>query len=217
MVADKNSDDTLNPSTRDRILAAALAEFAARGLDGARVHEIARRASINKQALYYYFGSKDRLFQAALAFGYAQGLPDSALGDDVALAPAESMRRLIGIIFDHFRHTPYIGEMIAHENRYHGEHLSPDVRKEISDAVAPVQKAITAVLQRGQRQEVFSKRVDAIQFYLTVVATCMFYFGNAYTLSAIVGQDLLDEKLVARRRRHVQDFLVAGLLNQPVG
>src|SRR5437016_5435911 len=52
--------------TRDRILAAALKEFAAKGFHGARVDLIARRARINKRMLYHYFGDKEGLFKAVL-------------------------------------------------------------------------------------------------------------------------------------------------------
>jgi AcrR family transcriptional regulator len=52
--------------TRERILAAALAEFSRRGFAGARVDAIARRARINKRMLYHYFGDKARLFREIL-------------------------------------------------------------------------------------------------------------------------------------------------------
>jgi AcrR family transcriptional regulator len=56
-----------NPErTRERILSAALKEFAAKGFAGARVDVIARRASINKRMLYHYFGNKEKLFRAVL-------------------------------------------------------------------------------------------------------------------------------------------------------
>jgi len=56
-----------NPErTRERILAAALKEFAAQGFAGARVDAIARRANINKRMLYHYFGNKEELFRAIL-------------------------------------------------------------------------------------------------------------------------------------------------------
>jgi AcrR family transcriptional regulator len=58
------------PATRsvpaNGILAAALKEFSAKGLAGARVDQIARRARINKRMLYHYFGSKDGLFTAIM-------------------------------------------------------------------------------------------------------------------------------------------------------
>jgi AcrR family transcriptional regulator len=52
--------------TRDRILAAALAEFSAEGFAGARVARIARRARVNKRMLYHYFGNKEDLFREIL-------------------------------------------------------------------------------------------------------------------------------------------------------
>jgi len=56
-----------NPGrSRERILAAALKEFAAKGFAGARVDVIARRANINKRMLYHYFGDKEELFKAVL-------------------------------------------------------------------------------------------------------------------------------------------------------
>jgi AcrR family transcriptional regulator len=55
-----------NPErTRERILSAALEEFAAKGFAGARVDAIARRA-INKRMLYHYFGNKEHLFREVL-------------------------------------------------------------------------------------------------------------------------------------------------------
>ena len=52
--------------TREKILAAALAEFSARGFAGARVDVIARRARVNKRMLYYCFGTKQELYREIL-------------------------------------------------------------------------------------------------------------------------------------------------------
>jgi AcrR family transcriptional regulator len=65
--AKKNRPPTRNPErTRERILAAALQEFATQGFAGARVDGIARRAAVNKRMLYHYFGNKEKLFRAVL-------------------------------------------------------------------------------------------------------------------------------------------------------
>src|SRR3954462_8665202 len=50
-----------------RIGTAARDEFARRGFAGARVDQIARRAGVNKQLLFYYYHSKRGLFQSVLA------------------------------------------------------------------------------------------------------------------------------------------------------
>ena len=203
-------------TTEERILTAALGEFAQRGLAGARVDEIARRARINKQAIYYYFGSKDKLFQASLAFGYGQSMSGLDL-EDLANLPADvAMRQFIGVIFDHFLRTPHVVEMIAHENHYRGEHLTKDVLEAVREAVWPLRDTIRLLLRRGQKEGLFKKKIDPTQFYLTVFATCMFHFANAFTLSAILGQDLLSENMIAKRRSHLQEILVGALI-QPNG
>jgi len=78
-----------NPKrTRERILSAALKEFAANGFAGARVDAIARRAAINKRMLYHYFGNKEHLFREVLRLKMAerQALAETLSGD-----PAESL------------------------------------------------------------------------------------------------------------------------------
>jgi len=57
------SDDT-----RGRILASAREAFAERGFDGATVREVAARAEVDPALVHHYFGSKQRLFVAAMEF-----------------------------------------------------------------------------------------------------------------------------------------------------
>ncbi len=84
---------TRNPvRTRERILAAALQEFAAHGFAGARVDTIAQRAGSNKRMLYHYFHDKSGLFRAVIqhkistrvASVEAQ-LPDNELNSNMPL------------------------------------------------------------------------------------------------------------------------------------
>lgn len=49
--------------TRRVLLAAAYEEFSEKGYAGARVHEIAARANVNKQLINYYFGGKEGLYR----------------------------------------------------------------------------------------------------------------------------------------------------------
>src|SRR5262249_16885173 len=53
-------------ATRERILAAALAEFSAHGIAGARVDRIAQAAGCNKNLIYIYFEDKETLFTTVL-------------------------------------------------------------------------------------------------------------------------------------------------------
>jgi AcrR family transcriptional regulator len=53
-------------ATKERILGAALAEFSAHGIAGARVDRIAQAARCNKNLIYIYFEDKETLFTTVL-------------------------------------------------------------------------------------------------------------------------------------------------------
>lgn len=56
----------LKPEVRERILGAALALFARRGVAGTTMHDIARGAGMAVANLYRYYASKEELFDAAV-------------------------------------------------------------------------------------------------------------------------------------------------------
>jgi TetR/AcrR family transcriptional regulator len=57
-----------NINVKERILQAASEEFAEYGFKDARIERIAKRSNMNKAMLYYYFGSKEELYKAALEY-----------------------------------------------------------------------------------------------------------------------------------------------------
>ncbi len=66
--------------SKQKIADAALAEFAEHGFAGSRTDRIAKRAGLNKQLLYYYYGSKAALFEA-VAKEVAGGLRPTGVAD----------------------------------------------------------------------------------------------------------------------------------------
>lgn len=74
--------------TQERILSAALREFSARGLAGARVDRIARLARVNKRMLYHYFGNKQDLFREILDRKLSERMAWAATAPD---DPAENL------------------------------------------------------------------------------------------------------------------------------
>jgi AcrR family transcriptional regulator len=85
--------------TRRRLLEAAIIEFSAHGIAGARVDRIASAAKANKQAIYAYFGSKDALFAAAFE-DCIRDFHASVLFDECDLAEYG------GRMFDKFEDAP---------------------------------------------------------------------------------------------------------------
>lgn len=59
--------ETKKDNTEERILEAAKDVFVSKGMEGARMQEIADKAGINKALLHYYFRTKERLFEAILS------------------------------------------------------------------------------------------------------------------------------------------------------
>jgi AcrR family transcriptional regulator len=55
-----------NPGTREAVLAAARAQFGDKGFDGATIRGIATQAGVDPALVHHYFGSKDKLFLAAI-------------------------------------------------------------------------------------------------------------------------------------------------------
>src|SRR5881628_2604461 len=95
-----------------RIVVAARDEFARRGLAGARVEQIARRAGVNKQLLFYYYHSKRGLFQAVLA--EAAGELEAALSN-LALPSGVPLDRLRLTLQAQFEFLAQIGRASCRE------------------------------------------------------------------------------------------------------
>src|SRR5438552_5088748 len=110
-------------ATRERILRAAIGEFAAKGLGGARVDEIAERAGANKRMLYHYFGNKEDLFLAALESVYADIRRHELTLDLEHQEPLEAMRSLVIFTWDYFVANPHFITMLNSENLHRARHL----------------------------------------------------------------------------------------------
>src|SRR6202789_3261444 len=85
--------------TRKAILDAAIREFSAHGLSGARTEAIAESAGANKALLYYYFKSKKGLYAAAIEAVSANVVEDALAALDPAYSAGE---RLLRTTLNHF-------------------------------------------------------------------------------------------------------------------
>jgi len=81
--------------SRDRVFAAAAAEFAARGYAGANMDRIARAAHLNKAMIYYHFKSKAALYREILRdmFGAVRARVDAVAASPDS--PDAKIRRYI--------------------------------------------------------------------------------------------------------------------------
>ncbi len=195
--------------TRESILEAATHEFASRGLGGARVDAIARRAGANKRMLYHYFGNKEGLFLAVMERTYAHiRKREEGLHLEV-LPPVEAMLKLVRFTFKYFLGHPHFVTLLNSENLHRARHIRRSSRvKEIN---SPVIAALKDILKRGRQQGVFRAGVDPLQLYISVAGVCYFYFSNVHTLTTIFGRDLMKRRALDDRMKHVTDVILGYL------
>ncbi len=196
-----------NPQrNRQRILAAALEEFSRYGLGGARVDRIAARAGANKRMLYYYFGSKENLFLAALEASYAQIRNAERALDLEHRDPREALRRLVAFTWDYYLAHPEFLTLLNSENLHKGRHVRRS--KRVRELHSPLVATLRAILRRGEREGLFRRGVDPVQLYISIAGEGYFYLSNRYTLSQIFGRDLMGRRALAARERHNAEMIL---------
>jgi AcrR family transcriptional regulator len=199
--------------SRSAILAAATAEFADKGLGGARVDEIARRAGVNKALLYHYFGSKQALFLAVLEAVYAAIRGAEAELDLESVEPPEAMERLVDFTFRYFVEHPEFITLLNSENLHRARHLKRS--KRVRALHHPLIGRIAELLQRGVAAGAFRAGVDPVQLYISIASLGYFYLSNAHTLGTVFGRNLRARAELEARRLHVQEFVRGYLRPEP--
>ena len=144
--------------TQQEILRAATTEFAALGLGGARIDNIAERAGINKRLIYYYFASKDELFLAVLEQTYADIRQAERALHLEATTPVDALRKLVAFTWDHYLAHPEFLNLLNSENLHRARHLKQSVR--IREMNSPLIETLGDVLDRGRREGLFRGGVD---------------------------------------------------------
>ncbi len=195
--------------TREQLLRAARAAFSEGGLEGARVDDIARRAGINKQLVYHYFGSKDGLYTAVLEQVYHEIREQEAALELDALPAEEAMRKLVEFSFDYLAHSPDFVRIIADENAHEGRHLRNSETMERMNR--PIIDLMRKTLERGMEEGVFRRGLDPLHTYLSIAGMSFFYFANAHTLSRAFNRWLAEPSAMAERRAHITDFALNAI------
>ena len=122
-------------ASRDRLLAAAREEFAARGFDGAKVDRITRRARVNKAMLYYHFHNKKELYLAILLEQFRAVANAVAAVKEEGGTPEDRLRRYIDTIATVALARPHFPPMWLREIAEGGRHLDASVLVEPASAI----------------------------------------------------------------------------------
>ena len=196
--------------SQNDILAAALAEFAACGLGGARMDRIAERAGLNKRLIYYYFENKESLFLAVLERAYEGIRGEEQQLNLTQTEPIEAIRRLIAFTWNYYIAHPEFLTLLNSENLHRARHLKQSAK--VKSMHSPLVHTLADVLERGVRLGLFRAGVDPVQLYISIAGLSYFYLGNNYTLSTIFDRELLGTKAQVERLSHTTDLILGYLV-----
>ncbi|SAK70589.1 TetR family transcriptional regulator [Caballeronia arationis] len=198
--------------TRRRILLAAADEFAAGGLFGARVDQIARRAETNERMLYYYFGSKEQLFTAVLEHAFGALMDTERSLDLDGVAPVEAMTRLAHFVWDYYRDHPELLRLINNENLHEARYIKGSTR--IRELISPVVATLAGILERGAKAGLFRTDVDPLKFYVTLSGLGYYIVSNRFTLEATFGLDFSQQEPRDEMVKMNTELLLAYLMRR---
>lgn len=192
--------------SRQRILDAALSEFAVHGLAGARTESIAAAAGVNKALLYYYFDSKENLYLAALE-SIAGRVRDSSMA--AFLFDATPGERILRAALNHF-------DRIVSQREFQSLMQQEMIRMHKGESaampviVSKVFEPILIMFRSMVREGIASGElvnVDWMQMQLATIGANVMYFMSSPIWRLVLGEDQLTVPKMTERRKAIVDFL----------
>lgn len=198
-----------NPErTRRRILQAAIRLFARHGLHAVAVDEIVRRARVNKRMVYHYFGSKDALFEAALAEVYQRIEKIEFHAVESGRTPWEQLARLLESYFDFLDDEPEFTRLLQWENLEKGRHLTKENHLLTKN---PFLARFRAIVQEGIANGEFRHDLDVPHLLIHFIGLCFIYHSNRFSLSQSLEMDLGDPVVKRQALRQVINIVFEGI------
>src|SRR6266849_6546040 len=192
--------------TRERILAAAVKVFAQRGLGGGRINLISRAARSNDRMIYYYFGSKEKLFIEVIGKIYRDMWEaESALNLDLK-NPVSALKQIVQFTMNHYLTHPEMLALLNNENLHKGKYVSKS--KAMKELSSPALDLMGRIYRRGVEDGVFRGGISPLHIYLSILALNYFYVSNRYTLSSFLGMDLMAADHLSAWRTWVTDMVL---------
>ncbi|MBN9087012.1 MAG: TetR/AcrR family transcriptional regulator [Reyranella sp.] len=191
---------------RRNILEVATAEFAQRGYSGARVDAIANRTRTSKRMIYYYFGSKERLYLAVLEAAYSAIRRQESTLELEHQPPEQALTTLVASTFDYYHAHPEFVRLVMNENIMDGVHMKRS--KAIGKLNVTVIDAVRRILARGEQDGTFKRGIDPIELHMTISALGIFNVANRATFSTIFKRDMSSPKALATRRDEIVGMIL---------
>lgn len=195
-------------STEDKILEAAKSVFVSKGMEGARMQEIADMAGINKALLHYYFRSKERLFEAIFSEIIKYAFPTITRilqsDSDIIVKIEQIVDAYIELLIKH----PFIPGFVMKELNRDPSGLFKLVLKYGLDPL-PVFKMIQEAMDRG---EIIQMKPHHLA--LNVASMCIFPFAARPILNFVFFKDDARalEEFYAERADVIKKFVIDAIV-----
>jgi len=197
-------------AVRANILGVATEEFAAHGLSGANINEIAKKTSTSKRMIYYYFGDKEGLYQHVLE-GIYSSLRDTEKALNVTnLEPVAALRKITEATFDSHVQNPQFIRLVMIENIHNAEYVRkseiiPKLNKSIIDKLSDV-------CERGKAKGVLRSDCDPLELHWMTSSASFYNVSNRETFSASFGEQLYTAEGQKRLRQRVVDMVLGTVV-----
>ncbi|WP_342051124.1 TetR/AcrR family transcriptional regulator [Cupriavidus sp. OTU4054] len=193
--------------TRAKILKAAIKVFAQRGYDGGRIEAISTLANTYDRMIYYYFGSKEKLFIEVLETIYLQlNEAEQKLELDPD-NPVRALTQLVDFVWQYYLEHPEFVAILNSENLNRARHARKSER--LSEISGYALSVLDGILTRGMAAGTFQPGLTARDVYLIIASLGYFYNSNHHTLSAFLGEPIMGAEAVA----HWRDVIQRTVLN----
>jgi AcrR family transcriptional regulator len=201
--------NTRDRSTEEKILAAARKIFLNKGMDGARMQDIADEAGINKALLHYYFRSKDKLFEQIFLEVASSMLPrifSIFQSDDTLFTKIE---KFCDTYITQEIKTPYVPIFILNEvNRQPQAFL----KKVLGNTSPPVEKLLQQIKQETKAGLI--KPIDPLQLLLNTLSLCIFPFLASPMIQLLTGMEAKNFRaLMEERKKLVPQLIIESIKN----
>ena len=192
--------------TRARILAAAIRQFSANGLAGARTEHIAEAAGVNKALIYYYFQGKEALYAAALE-SVAERMATASMR--VLALECSAGERLLRFVLNHFDRIysqPVFQNLMQQEMMRFRKGESNAMSPLVETLFRPMGDRMFAVAEEGIRSGELIP-VESSQVIYAALGGNIFYFLSAPMMRLIGVANPLERAALEFRRKATIEYL----------
>lgn len=201
-----------SPQSRKKILVAAQKEFAARGFSGARMEAIADRAGINKAMLFYYFSSKEKLYQTILNGVVSKFFSEISRIVTPKLTPALFMEKFPALYIHLVASHPDFVRIVVFDLIHNPENICGVMAPIIAEKTSFQPHPLFELIQRWHKQGLVSES-DPLHFMMNIIALSLFSFIGKPMVEAISGIKVAsDEDFYRKRIASVVNVLQRGML-----